>query len=138
MATPDLKTMSVDELVELFAQIGVAQGKAIREGVLPPEEPSLEMEREAAQKKFEKLYWEMDAVDRELRARGREARSALMQLYDYPNMQVKLMAARHTLGVAYEAAREMIEAIADSKWPGQSLDAGMTICNLDNGTFKPD
>jgi hypothetical protein len=130
--------MSLDALVELFAENGVAQSKAIRDGVLPTDIPSLQSERKAAQKRFEKLYREMDAIDRELRARGPEARMALMRLYDYPNMHVRLAAAKRTLGVAYAAAREVIQAIADSKWPDQSLDAGMTISNLDSGVFKPD
>jgi len=36
------------------------------------------------------------------------------------------------------AARQVLRWIADSGCPNQSLDAKMTIVNLDNGTFKPD
>jgi hypothetical protein len=53
-------------------------------------------------------------------------------------MQVRLTAATWTLGIAPDAARKVIQAIADSKWPPQYLDAGMTLINLDNGTFVPD
>jgi hypothetical protein len=119
----DLIAMTVDELVGCFAEIALAQDKAIEQD---------------NNRGYRKLYAQMEAVDQELRARGREARLALMRLYDYPNMQVRLKAAIYTLGVAPEAARHLIQAIADLGWPPQALDAGMTIVNLDNGVFKPD
>lgn len=123
MKQRELSKMSVDELVERFAAIGVAQYTAL----------DLDDRRG-----YRKLYAQMDAVDQELRSRGRDARLALLRLYDYPNMQVRLKAAKRTLGVAPEPARRLIQAIADSGWPPQALDAGMTIFNLDNGVFKPD
>jgi hypothetical protein len=123
MKLKSLSEMTVDELVERFAEIGVAQYKALDD---------------ENRRGFRKLYKQMDEVDHELRARGREARLALTRLFTYPNMQVRLAAAKWTLGVAPEAARQTIQAIADSKWPPQYLDAGMTLINLDNGTFVPD
>lgn len=123
MKPKSLAEMTVDELVERFAEIGVAQYKAIDDD---------------NNAKFRKLYKQMDEVDHELRSRGRDARLALTRLYTYPNMQVRLAAAKWTVGVAPEAARRALEAIRDFKWPPQAMDAGMTIRNLDNGTFVPD
>lgn len=123
MKRPELSEMSLDALVDRFTEIGVAQDKAIEQD---------------NNRLYNKLYWEMEAIDQEFRSRGREARLALMRLYDYPNMQVRLQAATYTLGVAPEPARRLIQAIADSGWPPQALDAGMRIYNLDNGVFKPD
>jgi hypothetical protein len=60
-----------------------------------------------------------------------------MTLYEYPNMQVRLKAAIHTLAVAPVEARQAVEAIANSKWFPQAGDAGMSLLGLDNGTFKP-
>jgi hypothetical protein len=40
----------------------------------------------------------------ELKARDSDQRTALMTLYDYPNMQVRLKAAIHALAVAPTAA----------------------------------
>jgi hypothetical protein len=80
----------------------------------------------------------MTAVDEELRARGREARLALLTLYDHPNMQVRVKAAIKTLGVAPEAARKVLEAIRASKWQPQAMDAGMILRGLDDGEYKPD
>lgn len=115
--------MSVDELVERFAEIAIAQDQAELMGEIG---------------KFNSLYRQMDATEKELRTRGREARLALLRLYDHPNMQVRLKAAKRTLGVAPEAARKVIQAIYDSKWYPQAGEAGMTLWNLDRGVFKPD
>jgi hypothetical protein len=118
-----LEEMTIDELVERFAGIGIAQDQA-------------ELMGEIGQ--FNSLYRQMDATEKELRRRGREARLALLRLYDHPNMQVRLNAAKRTLGVAPEAARKVIQEIYDSKWYPQAGDAGMTLSNLDRGVFKPD
>ena len=118
-----LEKMSVDELVERFAEIAIAQDQAELMGEIG---------------KFNSLYRQMDATEKELRTRGREARLALLRLYDHPNMQVRLKAAKRTLGVAPEAARKVIQAIYDSKWYPQAGEAGMTLWNLDRGVFKPD
>ena len=123
MTQKHLGEMTVEELVDRFAEIGVAQSEA------------LDAEN---RKKFRKLYEEMDAVDNELRSRGKQVRLALQRLYNYPNMQVRLKAAKRTLGVTPDAARRVIQAIADSKWPPQYVEAYMTLVNLDNGTFVPD
>jgi len=105
MTPNELSAMRVDELVDRFAEIALAQDKAIEE---------------VDNSRYRKLYAQMEAVDQELRSRGREARLALMRLYDYPNMQVRLQAATYTLGVAPGAARNLIQAIADSGWPPSS------------------
>lgn len=73
----------------------------------------------------------MEEVDKELRRRGPEATLALVQLFDHPNMQVRLQAAKWSLGVAPEAARQVIESISESNWFPQAGDAGMTLSNRD-------
>jgi hypothetical protein len=123
MKQANLEEMTIDELVEHFAEIGVAQDHAELIGEMG---------------KFNRLYEQMDATEKELRRRGRDARLSLLRLYDHPNMQVRLNAAKRTLGVAPEAARKVIQAIYDSKWYPQALDAGMSLRNLDSGVFKPD
>lgn len=118
----DLTKLTVDELVDRFGEICWAQSLAIEK---------------AKTKKFTALYWQMDAVDKELRARGPEARRALMRLYDHPSMQVQLMAARLTLGVAPVEARAKLQEIADSKWPPQAWEATATVYALDHGDPVP-
>jgi len=60
-----------------------------------------------------------------------------MALYTYPNMQVRVKAAKATLAVAPAAAREQLEKIAASDWQPQAGEAGMSLWNLDRGVFKP-
>ncbi|QBR70675.1 hypothetical protein CU048_04595 [Beijerinckiaceae bacterium] len=123
MRQTDVKSLTVDQLVGRFAEIGVAQDQALLYAEI---------------RKFNKLFDQMRAVDDELRVRGLEARRALFRLFDHENMQVRLQAAKWSLGVAPEAARKVIQAIYDSKWYPQAGDAGMTLSNLDSGLFKPD
>lgn len=68
--------------VDRFAEIGIAQDQAL----LYDEH-----------KKFNRLFSEMNDVDQELRRRGLQARLALLKLFDHPNMQVRLKAAKRTL-----------------------------------------
>ena len=119
----NLKSMTLEQLIGHFAEIGIAQDRAELMGEI---------------RQFNKLFDQMHAVDIELRARGTQARLALLRLYDHPNMQVRLKAAKRTLGVAPEAARQVIEAISESNWFPQAGEAGMTLSNLDSGVFKPD
>jgi hypothetical protein len=123
MKRADLKSMTVDELVDRFAEIGIAQDTAELMGEIS---------------KFNKLYRQMKDVDTELRARGEDARRTLLRLYNRPNIQVRLQAATRTLAVAPEAARQVIESISESNWFPQAGEAGMTLWNLDRGVFKPD
>ena len=123
MSEFNLTELTLNQLVERFAEIGVAQYDAIHKD---------------DNAEYRRLCKHMDDIDKELRARGRDARLALLKLFDYPNMQVRLMAATMSLGVAPVEARRAIQAIADSKWPPQAMDAGMRLSNLDRGIFVPD
>ena len=115
--------MTVDQLVEQFAEIGVTQYSA-------------EMGDDL--RSVNRFFIEMHAVDKALRTRGTEARMALLRLYDHPNIQVRLQAAKCTVGIAPVAARKVIEAVSESGWFPQAGEAGMTLRNLDEGIFKPD
>jgi cytochrome c oxidase assembly protein Cox11 len=122
MTKPELNNLTVSQLVDHFAENGVAQYKAI------------EIEDSEI---YNDLYWKMHAINEELKSRGDEARLALLKLYNHPNMQVRLAAARSTLAVAPVAARHQLEAIVSSRWFPQAGDAGMTLWRLDEGEFKP-
>jgi hypothetical protein len=130
MKNANLKSMTVDQLVARFAEIGVAQYRA-----LDDHEDWIENNPNL---KFNRLFNQMNEVDLELRSRGREARLALQRLYVHPNIQVRLKAAKRTLAVAPDVARQVIETIADSQWYPQAGEAGMTLFALDDGIFKPD
>jgi hypothetical protein len=119
----NLRDQTIDQLVNRFAEIGVAQDQAL----LYDEH-----------KKFNGLFDQMNDVDKELRRRGLRARMALLRLFNHPNIQVRLEAAKWSLGIAPEVSRHVIEEINESQSFPQAMDAGMTLRNLEAGIFKPD
>jgi len=120
--TLDLQKSSTAELVERFAALALGQYQA-------------ELESDIA--KENRLLRQMRAVTEELKRRPGDQRSALLGLFDHSNIQVRLMAARLTLAVAPQTARQLLQTIKDSKEYPQAADAGMCLWNLDRGVFKP-
>jgi hypothetical protein len=120
--TIDLDNLTVAQLVERFAALGVEEDKAVFDD---------------DNAKYRRLYWQMDAVEQELKRRPGDQRRALLALFDHPNLWVRLMAAKGTLAVAPEAARKMLQDI--EAWGRQPYagDAGMCLVNLDRGIFVP-
>ena len=88
--------------------------------------------------KFNRLFTRMMEVSNELKNRDDDQRRQLVRLFSFPNMQVRLQAAKLTLAVAPAEARAQLQAIADSQWFPQAGDAGMSLWNLERGVFKPD
>lgn len=123
MKQKPLNELSVAELVNEFSAIGVEQDKAL-----------IQDDSET----YTPLFWQMQAVQKELKGRSGDQRRALLTLYDYPNMQVRLAAAKATLAVAPTEARQLIEAIAATTWYPQAGDAGMCLTALDRGIFVPE
>lgn len=122
MKRVSLTKLAIDDLVKMFADIGVKQDQALLKDEIAT---------------FNRLYSEKNAVMEELKSRAGDQRTALLALFDHPNMQVRLNAAKATLAVAPEVARRKLEAIANSGWQPQAGDAGMSLWNLDRGVFKP-
>lgn len=122
MKKNDLQGSSEVELVERFAAIGIEQDDALLHGEIS---------------KFNRLFRQMVAIENELRRRPEDRRKDLLSLFVHPNMQVRLDAAKATLAVAPDAARQMLQAIAESHWQPQAGDAGMCLWNLDRGVFVP-
>lgn len=122
MSGANLRSMSTDELIHLFTDIAMAEDDAI----LMDDNP-----------RYKRLFWQLDAVEKELKSRRGDDRRALLELYGHPNAQVRLMAALVTLAIAPIEARQMLQSICDSKEYPQAGDAGMSLWNLDRGVFKP-
>ena len=80
----------------------------------------------------------MDDINTELKRRGSQARLALTRLYDHPDIQVRLQAAKSTRAVAPVEARRVIEAIARSSRMPQAADARGSLRNMDEGLIRPD
>lgn len=117
-----LRRLTMAQLVERYAEIGVAQDKALL------------YDRTAT---YNRLYSWKHAIEDELHGRDGDERRALLALFEHPNLQVQLNAAKATLALEPVAARRKIEEISKEKWAPQGGDAGMTIFALDEGIFKP-
>lgn len=122
MKRDNLQRLTVDELVQVFESLAMEQNKGLIDDNIG---------------KVNRLFEKLRDISGELKARSGDQRRALLRLYDHPNAQVRLKAAKATLAVAPEAARRMLEAIVDSREYPQALEAGMSIYNLDEGVFKP-
>ncbi|MGO3929537.1 DUF2019 domain-containing protein [Rhodopseudomonas pseudopalustris] len=121
MRAYQLTRASTDELVAYFAEVVVGQDEALLGG---------------QRARFNRLFAEMMAISNELKSRDGDQRSALLALFQYPNMQVRVQAAKLTLAVAPIEARKQLEAIAETQWFPQAGDAGMSLSNLDRGIFR--
>lgn len=117
-----LDSMSIEQLVQRFVEIGVSQDDALlRENTAD----------------YNRLFDRMQDVVQELKRRDGDQRRALIALLEHPNFQVRLKAAKATLAIAPQAARQTLEGIRTANWQPQSMDAGMTLWNLERGVFKP-
>lgn len=112
----DLKTMTVSELTDRFIAIAVEQDKAIFDD---------------DNAKFNRLYDQMEDIRNELKCRPGDQRSALLPLFDHPNIQVRLKAALTVMDIAPGAAREAFQKIADSRRYPQAADALGALRRLD-------
>ena len=126
MTRVNLSALSIDQLVDRFEELNIALDNAQWDSL-----------GKSDYSKVNRLVYSIRDIGEELRARGREARLALTRLSTNRNIQVRLMAAKMTLGVAPIEGRKIIEEIAASKIYPQAGDAGMTLSNLDEGVFKP-
>ena len=81
MKPVDLGATSSKDLVEHFTEIVVAQDRALLGGETT---------------KFNRLFRQMMDVANELKGREGDQRRLLLQLFDFPNMQVRLQAAKLT------------------------------------------
>ena len=120
MKKPKLERLTVEQLVERFTAIALAQDEELRRN---------------EHTKFNRLFDEMEAVKQELRSRAGDQRRALLGLYTHPNGQVRLKAAIATLGLAPVAARHILQLISDRNEYPQAVYARDMLDALDEGTF---
>jgi hypothetical protein len=122
MMTKSADRASVQELVERFVSIGLAQYDALYV---------------VDTKKYNRLYAMMVDIRNELKRREGDQRRALLPLLDHPNLQVRMKAATTLLAISPDLARKALESVSESKIYPQARDAGMTLSALENGTFVP-
>lgn len=122
MRKPNLGEMTVDELVDRFAAIALAQDEAI-------------LDDETT--KYNRLYDQMELVKAELKSREDDQRRALSSLFKHPNAQARLKAAIATLAILPEPARIVLQTISDNNEYPQAADARGMMRALDEGSYMP-
>jgi hypothetical protein len=110
------QNMTAEQLVERFMAAALAQDEAL-------------LMNDIAE--VNRLFWRLAEIEDELKAREGDQRRVLMSLYDHPNAQVRVKAAKATLAVAPEAARQQLPAIVGSREYPQAGEAGMSLRNLE-------
>lgn len=120
MTQDKLPQMTVEQLAQRFLDITVQQHRA-------------EIGDDNAA--YNRLYRQMEAVEKELKARTGDQRRALLPLYSHPKAQVRLMAAVATLAIAPAAARQVLQLISDRNEYPQAADARGIMRALDEGSF---
>ncbi|WP_048648097.1 DUF2019 domain-containing protein [Nitratireductor soli] len=118
MKLRDIRTAQTERLIERFIEIGIEQDHAL-------------LGNEVS--RFNRLFGEKKQIERALEERPGDERRVLFALYDHPDMQVRLNAARATRDLNYQRARALMEEIAASGHNPQAGDAGMGLWVMDGG-----
>ena len=113
--------MSTAELAKIFAGFAIQQYDHILIGEI---------------KQINRYYRQMKAIELELKSRAGDQRNVLMALYDNPNPNVRVKAAKATLTIAPAAARQVLETVAATCFGPEILEAGMSLTNLDRGIYS--
>jgi hypothetical protein len=117
-----LVSMTASQLIERFAAMALAQDDALRIG------DTAELNR---------LFWQMDVVEQELKRREGDMRRALLPFLEDPNAQIRLKSGIATLALAPEAARRTLQLINDRQEYPQAPFARSMMQALDEGTYVP-
>ncbi|MBB5050554.1 enoyl reductase-like protein [Afipia massiliensis] len=112
----DVASLTIEGLLERYAQLSIRQGAAA------------DLVKTSLVNRLGDQIYE---ISKELKRRPDDRGRALMKLFDHPNVQVRLNAARSLMSVFPEEARQQIQAIANSGSYPQSIDAGLYLSSLD-------
>jgi hypothetical protein len=93
-----LEPLTVDQLVDRFIAMAIEENEA--DGI----------------EAVDRVYWQIDAVERELERRAGDQRRALLPLYTHPDVRVRYRAAEATRALAPELARDRLLAVDDEHW----------------------
>jgi hypothetical protein len=117
-----LDKLTADELVSLFASLG---------------EQRYPLTLNDEIKLANRLIRQQNEITKELRRRGIEARLELTKLFNHPNIQVRMNAAKWSIGVAREPALNVLRQITKEDFGAFRLSAGMTVALVEDGTITP-
>ena len=113
-----LEGMTVQQLIDQFVEIALAQHEALDMGDTG---------------KYNRLFDRMIEVMAEFLLRPVDQRRSLMALYEHPNPQVRYTAAVATKDIAPDAARRVCEIISERNEYPQAANARFFISSIDEG-----
>lgn len=122
MKKVDLRTATTSELADEFLRLAIAKSDAVMEFEI---------------KKVDRIYWQMETVENELKSRPGDQRRVLSELYQHIKPGVRLEAATATLAVLPTESRQVLQMIVDRDEFPFAGDAGMRLHNLATGFYKP-
>ena len=122
-ASTVLHDHTVKQLVDRFIAVALAQHDA---------------SREYQTTRYNRLFDQMTKIEKELKSREGDQRRALLPLLEADDIHVRLKAALALLAVAPEQARKVLMSIRDYKLLPYSMDAGLMLMSLNNGSYVPD
>jgi len=122
MMPDNLKNLSIEELADRFVRNALAQDEAIIDD---------------DNKKYRRLYFEMNDIEDELKQRDGDQRQVLFPLLKHRNAQVRLKAAIAVLAIEPKAARLALQEISDANEYPQAADARGMMSAIDEGRYVP-
>jgi len=134
--TINLEMAAAELLVVRFAALALEQYEAMEYDLAYSFEGD-EAKADLEMQRINRLYWELKAIEDELKRRTGDQRRVLVELLRHPNEHVRLKAATALLAVAPEAARRELERIAAPRIGPQAGAAGMLLASIDRGDFIP-
>jgi len=117
MAKSAVSEMSDDDLVEQYTELSAMQGRA--QALL------------VSSSRTNRIGEQIHEISKELMRRPGDHRSALLKLLSHPDAWVRFNAATSTISIAPARARQVLQAIADSKVYPQAGQAGMYLSMYD-------
>lgn len=122
MTARNLANFTISELTSEFVRLAIAKGEAIMGDQTT---------------KASRIYWQMNAIEEELKSRNGDQRRILSTLFQHPDPSVRLEAATATLAILPAASRQVLKSIWDRDEFPFAGDAGMRLHHLETGFFKP-
>ncbi len=122
MTSATLNRLSVEELVEKFISMALAQDEALLDD---------------EHGKYNLLFDQMEEVKEALKGLGDDERRALLPLLEHRNAQVRLKSAIALLALEPEDARTTLQKISDANEYPQAARARGMLKALDEGRYVP-
>lgn len=123
MTRIDLKKLTLEQLLERYVAIGLAEEDEVLYGDASG---------------YNKLFRKEQAVVDELQSRRGDQRRLLQTLYQHESSWVRISAVKNSLVFAPEEGRRVLQEIVSSTRQPYAGDAGMALSALDKGIFVPE